>query len=349
MSKRHRAAKCIVMLLLFAVLAAGLLTGCAFQRDRKNTCTTVDYLDTVCTLTAYEDSERFVAASYIFLSELERYDRLFDIYTRYEGLNNLYALNRAEGEPMTVDRDIFDLLSDGLKAYEMTDGQVNICMGSVLSVWHRYMEQGYGVPTDEELSSAAGHVSPENLLLDPETLTVRMTDPDMRIDVGAVAKGWIADRLAGTLEAAGFENFAINLGGNIALRGRKDDGTLWHIGIESPDGTGDFVNLIALDGEDAISTSGSYQRYYDWEGGRYHHIIDPDTLWPADTFVSVSVVSRSACLSDCLSTALFNMSEQQGRELIRQLEETVQVMWIYRDGTCVKTEGWPVWDQQKTR
>ena len=74
MSKRHRAAKCIVTLLLFAVLAAGLLTGCAFQRDRKNTCTTVDYLDTVCTLTAYEDSERFVAASYIFLSELEHYE-----------------------------------------------------------------------------------------------------------------------------------------------------------------------------------------------------------------------------------------------------------------------------------
>ena len=301
-----------------------------------------DYFDTVTTVSGYAESkEVFDRIASSALEELGEYHRLFTIYHRFEGLENLCTINelvKGEHRTVTVDRRIIDMLLYAKDMYAKTNGRVNIAMGSVLSIWHDYREIGMSDPASatlppmDKLTAAARHTDINCLVIDEENLTVTLTDPAMKLDVGAIAKGYAVEMVARRLEEQGVTGFVLNVGGNVRTIGAKGNGDKWVVGIENPtdDEEKPYLAYLGLAGE-ALVTSGSYQRYYLVDGKRYHHIIDPDTLMPSEGFTSVSILTGSSADGDALSTALFCMSFEEGLALIESMPNT-EAMWVFHDG-----------------
>ena len=337
--KRKITPKEVVMtILLFAILAALVVlataVGSKYRDDIKPRHKDIfDYFDTASRIGFYyEDSERDSEALAIIDAEIKKYHELFDIYHGYDGVVGVYELNRkAKDGAVTVSRELFDFLEFSKEMCILTNGEVNVAMGAVLSIWHEHRELGISLPTSEELDRAAEHCDINNLVLDKENLTVRFADPEMSLDVGAVAKGYTAERIAEALSDAGFTSITLNLGGNVRVIGEKPNGEGWLTGIENPYSiNGDYIHQTTLSNTSAV-TSGDYQRYYEVNGVRYHHIIDKDTLMPADHFSSVTVYTQDSGLADALSTALFNMTYEEGLALINELDD-VSVVWAFTDG-----------------
>ena len=299
-----------------------------------------DYFDTVSTIVGYEETQAEFDEKCEFIEkELKRYHELYDIYHSYSGVTNFYTMNKeAAKAPVRVDPDIIALLKFGREVYDITLGKTNFAMGSVLSIWHEYRDLGNydplaaALPTMEELRAAAQHCDIEDVVIDEEAGTVFYADPLLRLDVGAIAKGYATERITQDLIKMGANNYALNIGGNIRTIGAKSGGGGWVAGIQNPDLTSSETYLlkVSLAGK-ALVTSGSYQRYYYVDNVRYHHIIDPETLMPKDTFVSVSILNEDSGMADALSTACFNLSLEDGMALIASLPDT-EAMWVEPDG-----------------
>jgi len=340
--------KRFVILALALSLLCPLFTSCEKPKERFTTYT-FDYFDTVTTIIGSADSkEKFDEVADRVLAELSRYHKLFTTYHRYDGLENLCTINElvdGEHRVVTVDPKIIDMLSYAKEMHEKTDGKVNIAMGSVLSIWHEYREIGISSPADaqlpprELLEDAAQHVDINSLVIDEENCTVTITDPKMKLDVGAVAKGWAVEKIARSLEADGITGYVLNVGGNVRTIGTKADSTPWTVGVENPedDPARPYFAELSLSGESLVS-SGTYQRYYIVDGVRYHHIIDPATLYPAEEYLMVSIVTKSSADGDALSTALFCMSVEEGLEIIESLPGT-EAMWVLQDGEQITSSG----------
>ena len=309
-----------------------------------------EYFDTVTTVTGYAETKaEFDKVAADILSGLEEYHRLCNIYEEYDGVANLYTVNQLDGgkHPIVkVDRKIIDMLLYAKETYALTNGKVNIALGSVLSIWHTCREEAKKdpasarLPSTEELAAASEHTEIECLVIDESACAVTLTDPQMTLDVGAIAKGYAVEMVAREMEKKQISGYLINVGGNVRAIGEKPDGSRWVVGVESPEGKEEHSDRLALTGE-ALVTSGSYQRYYTVNGERYHHIIDPDTLMPAKGFLSVSVLTADSALGDALSTALFCMTLSEGEALIGSLPHT-EAMWILPNGEKRVTDGWSV-------
>ncbi len=343
-----------IMLLMVMML---MVAACnAKERKQKFTKTCFEYFDTVTTIIGYaENEEEFLSVSEFVCNELSIYHKLYDIYNLYDGITNLALINKTYNDghkSYTVDREIMDLLLYAKKIYKMTEGETNIAMGSVLSIWHDYRERGNKDPTnatlpDEEiLRSASKHTDINNLILDEENMSVFISDPEMKLDVGAFAKGYAVEMTARKLEAKGISGYTINVGGNIRAIGSKPNGDLWKIGIENPDTDIDepYIEYLQIEGKSVV-TSGSYHRFYSVDGVNYHHIIDKDTLYPSAYFSSVSVVCSDSGLADALSTAMFSMPYEDGLALAESLDD-VQVLWCMKDGTLKMTSGMEKYREQ---
>ncbi|MBE6656822.1 MAG: FAD:protein FMN transferase [Ruminococcaceae bacterium] len=332
--------KTSVLLLLTAFFLSVLFSSCAL-RETKFTAYSLDYFDTATTITGYaEDRAAFDSISNDILSVLGEYHRLYTIYHHYDDMENLCTVNTLENgvhRTVPVDRRITDMLLYAKDMYALTDGRMNIAMGSVLSIWHDYRTAGLdepsaaALPSMEELSRAALHTNIDDLVIDEEAGTVFLADPDMTLDVGAIAKGYAVEMAAQMLEERGISGYVINVGGNVRTVGSKPDGSPWLAGIENPNPTDDapYVGYLHLTGE-SIVTSGTYQRYYMVDGKSYHHIIDADTLFPAEGYLSISIVCKNSALGDALSTALFCMTPEDGLALVERLAD-VEALWILAD------------------
>ena len=326
-----------------AILALIMLVGCAPQKTRYS-AVNIDCFDTVTQIIAYTETKaEFDELEGLVFSELERYHRLFDAYNEYEGVNNIKTLNEnAANEPIKVDPELFELLEFSKQLFEKTNGKCNVFLGAVLQIWHAHREESLSnsystVPTAESLWEKGVYALSDNVVLDSENLTVFFTTPEVQLDVGAVAKGFAADKIAALLREKGCDSAAVSLGGNVITIGKRADGKEWSIGIQDPfDENGTVLSVKLTD--TSLVTSGDYQRYY-WHGGKkYHHIIDPDTLLPAEHFSSVSIICESSALADALSTALFCMSEAEGHALVQEIGGC-EVMWITPDGEITSTLG----------
>ena len=337
----------IAAILLLSLFLVGL---CACRpKLQKFSTYSFDHFDTATSIVGYaETQEAFDAVSGEILRELGEYHKLFTIYDRYEGLENLCTVNElVDGahRVVKVDARILDMLKYAKEMYEKTDGRVNVAMGSVLSIWHDYREAGREepwaaeLPPMDKLRAAAEHTNIDDLVIDEEAGTVFLADPQMKLDVGAIAKGYAVEMVAQMLEARGITGYVINVGGNVRTVGTKGDGEAWTAGIDNPDGDADnpYFALVSLVGESLV-TSGSYQRYYVVDGKPYHHIIHPETLMPSEGFTSVSVLTKSSALGDALSTALFCMNLEEGLALVEALEG-VEALWILSDGTRLESSG----------
>lgn len=307
----------------------------------------IEYFDTVSVVVGYEESQdAFDKTSKEIENLLKEYHQLYDIYMSYEGINNICTINKNAGkEPVKVDKKIIELLDYCREIYTLTNGKVNVAMGSVLSIWHNYRNVGINDPVNAslppmaDLQKAAEHTDIDDIIIDRENSTVFLTDPEMKLDVGAVAKGYATEKIAQHLISKGVNHYALNFGGNIRTIGNKGDGTDWSAAVTNPDKTSDtpYLMNVALNGK-VFVTSGSYERFYTVKGKDYHHIINPDTLMPENNFTSISIYAEDSGLADVLSTATFNMTYDEGKKLIEGLKG-VEAMWITSDYEILYSSG----------
>jgi len=327
-----------VLILLLSLL----LAGCAAPAPelKQYNATFLSLFDTVTTIVGRAESEAlFQEKAQQIHDRLLVYHKLFDIYNDYEGINNLKTVNDNAGiAPVKVDSAIIELLLDCRSYYEITGGRVNVAMGSVLRLWHEARTDGLDDPLNaylpdmDALKNAAMHTSIDDMIIDPVASTVYLADPELRLDVGAVAKGWASQKVAEDLE----RGILISVGGNVCSTGPKDaSGTPWVVGIDNPDHEGFIHTVYITDG--SVVTSGDYQRWYMVDGELYHHLIDPDTLYPSKYWKSVSIICADSGLADALSTALFLLPLQEGQEILDQCG--AEALWLDASGQCYYSPG----------
>lgn len=334
--------------LLTGIIVGSLLLSCRSQNTdwKRYNAQFLGLFDTVTQITGYaEDQQTFQKQVEQIYGELEEYHRLYDIYQEYEGMANIRTINQQAGiAPVRVDRRILDLLEFGRDMYEKTNGTVNICMGSVLLIWHNYREQAVDdpdaarLPGMEELQRAAEHCRMENLIIDKENKTVFLADPKMSLDVGAIAKGYALEQTVKTAqEEFRVKSVLLSVGGNLRAIGTKPDGSLWNAGIRLPEELEERLPEFhcGLNGQSLVC-SGDDQRYYLVDGVRYHHIIDPKTLMPAGYSRLTAIWGTDSGVADALSTAIFTMPYEEGRKLLESFPG-VQGLWIFKDGTYLST------------
>ena len=310
----------IALLLAISLLLCGCSTLLPQESTQKQyTATFLTLFDTLTTIIGRAESEEaFREKAQKIHDELLIYHELFDIYDSYEGKVNLKTLNDTAAQgPVKVDEKILHLLADCKELYIGTGKRVNAAMGAVLSLWHEARSDGREdplnayLPSREALEEASRHCDFDDVILDEAASTVYFADPLLKLDVGAVAKGWAVQRVA---EAAP-TGLLISVGGNVCATGAKNaEGSPWVIGIENPDG-GEYLHTLNIT-KGSVVTSGDYQRAYTVEGKLYHHIIDPDTLQPSHYWRSVTVVGEDSGIADALSTALFLLPQEEGQKLL---------------------------------
>ena len=328
--------------LALVMVLSMLLCGCtgAGEEPKQYSATFLTVFDTVTTIVGRDVSEEaFTEKAQAVHDELLVYHQLFDIYNVYEGLNNLKTINDHPGEAVSVDPVIIELLLDCKQYYELTGGRVNAAMGSVLALWHEAREDGLNdfanayLPDSGALTEAAQHTGWDSVVIDEENATVTITDPGLRLDVGAIAKGWSVQRAAENAP----EGLLISVGGNVCATGPKDgSGTPWVVGVQDPDGGENYLHTLYLT-KGSMVTSGDYQRTYMVDGELYHHIIDPDTLYPGRLWRAVTVVCPDSGLADALSTALFLLPIEEGQKLLDACGSTA--MWVDAEGNMYYSTG----------
>ena len=331
----------LCLLLLTSILLTGCASGEQAPETKQYNATFLTLFDTVTTIVGRaENEEAFRVTSQAIHDELLQYHQLFDIYHDYDGINNLKTINDNAGiGTVQVDSRIIDLLKDCKSYYELTQGMVNPAMGSVLQLWHVARNDGINDPANaylpqaDALNAAAQHMDFAAVIIDETDSTVYLTNPEMRLDVGAVAKGWSVQRVAENAPSG----LLISVGGNVCATGPKDtSGTPWVVGIQDPDGGDNYLHTLYLT-TGSLVTSGDYQRAYVVDGELYHHIIDPNTLYPSTLWRSVTILCDDSGLADALSTALFLLPLEVGQAI---LDETgAYAMWVNRNGEIFYSPG----------
>ncbi len=344
---------------LLALTVAGAVALTAAACSQKPVLTRYDaqflqLFDTVTSVVGYaKDKETFTAYAQELHDELEVYHQLYDIYKEYDGINNIKTINDNAGiEPVVVDEKIIDMLELAKELDVKTNGYFNVAMGSVLSIWHGYRTMGIDdpetaeLPPMEKLKAASEHMNIQDVVIDREASTVYLADPEMRLDVGAIAKGYATEMVCRKLEEDGLTNALVSVGGNVRAIGTKDDGSKWKLGIQNPDLSSEtkYLHMIAVD-DMSLVTSGVYQRYYTVDGVQYHHIVNPDTLMPWFEYDSVSILCKDSGIADALSTAVFNMTQEDGQALIESMDG-VEAMWLYPDGSEKYSSGFQAYMEE---
>ncbi len=342
--------------LAMAILLSVSLCGCgSTSKIQKYSSSFFDCFDTVITVYGYADNQAafneftaLVHERFVLLHEQ------FDAYHEYEGINNVYTVNKKAGvEPVKVSAELFDLIKRSKELYTQTGGKVNIALGAVLDVWSTYRELATKAPDNavlpdtKELGMAAQHIDINQIVLDEQAQTVYLTDPYMSLDVGAVAKGYVCEVVKNYLTAKKYDSFVISAGGNVVTVGQDiGQGSDWSIGIQNPDTqtAGDVIDTVFAANK-AVVTAGSYQRYFTVNGVRYNHIIDPATLMPAAHFDSVTVICDDSMLADYMATTLFILPAEQAMALAEKTQG-LEAVWVDTQGAITYTSGYP--DYSKT-
>lgn len=295
--------------LISLILIAALLCLCGGCTQESGVQETYFAMDTVMDLKVWgKDAEEGITQIKAMLSELEQ------TWSTTDSASVLSRLN--SGEKLALSEEESALLARVEALSERTGGAFNPKLRSLSLAWGFY-HQDYRVPTADEIAAA-------------------MADPQW--DLGAALKGYAGQQAVTLLEALDVDRAMLNLGGNAQTYGEKPDGSPWQIGIQNPDG-GDTIGIVSVTGTCSIVTSGDYQRYFEQDGVKYHHILDPETGYPADSGLrSVTVICRDGLTADALSTALFVMGLEKGAEFWRESDD-FEAVFITADGGIYATEG----------
>jgi len=277
--------------------------------------------DTVVTITAYASQETV--------------DGTLRICADYEALlsktiegSDVWNLNHADGNPVEVHPETAELIRLAIEVGKASEGAFDITIAPVSALWD-FTADAPVLPDPEALHAAAARVDYRNIAVDGNTVTLKN---NAEIDLGGIAKGYIADRVADYLHEQGVTSACINMGGNVLTIGTKPDGTPWTIGIRDPNGTPDRSAEVLKLGRAAVVTSGNYERFFELDGIRYHHILDPKTGMPVSNgLASVTIIGTRSDLCDALSTACFVLGEERSKVLLD--EYNVRAIFLYNDGS----------------
>ena len=285
-------------------------------------------LDTVCQIMVYKEADRPAAQKALEL--LKKYESIFS-RTREDA--ELYKLNHSEGKVFTASDELYNLIRDALSFSELSGGAFDITLGAVSDLYH-FSESDPVLPEVSDLKEALLHTGYRHVhLLDNHEILI--DDPACQIDLGAIAKGYIADRLKESLVTDGVESALISLGGNLLAIGQKPDKKPFVLGIRYPDKTSQEV-IKSLEVTDAsLVTSGTYERSFEKDGQLYHHILDPKTGTPVrNGFLSCSILSETSETADALSTLCFILGPETSAELLTNFPGT-HAWFIAEDLTII--------------
>jgi FAD:protein FMN transferase len=278
-----------------------------------------------------DDAAKGSTAIDALMAEMRRIDELMSHYKPESELSRINL--HAAAEPVHVDRELFDLLKLSLHFSEITDGAFDI---TYAGVGRLYDYRLHIKPTEAQIQAALPTVNWRNLILDPDTLTVRFARPGMRIDVGGIGKGYAVDRCTAVLQSLGFRHALVTAGGDSRIIGDRD-GRPWVIGIRHPDDPNKIVTRLPLV-DTAMSTSGDYYRYFDNNGVRYHHIIDPRTGHSASRVRSATILGPTATETDGLSKTAFVLGAEKTLEIINRMPQ-FDAVFITPDGRVLYSHG----------
>lgn len=304
---------------LSAVLTASalLLTGCSGAKSSTQTDQDLTYtdmlFDTVIKIQILDPADESILDG---LKKLcEKYDTMFSA-TNTD--SELYKLNHANGQPFTVSSETVNLIQEGIHYSKLSGGAFDLTIEPVSALWD-FKADKPTVPSSDAIAQAVSHV--DYTKVDIQDNTVTLEDPEAGIDLGAIAKGYIADQVKTYLKEQGIKHAIINLGGNVDVIGTKPDGSKYNIGIQKPfDESGEAITSVQLK-DQTVVTSGIYERYFKKNGKLYHHILDPRTGYPCENnLYSVSIITDSSTKADALSTTCFLLGYEKGMELIQSMD-----------------------------
>lgn len=312
--------KRLTALLTFAVL---FLSGCSGWKDERNKVYTDTLFDTVVRIEILDraDDEILEGCENI----CKKYHAMFS--NKIED-SEISRINSAGGNPVEVSDETVTLLTKAIYYGDLSNGAFDVTIAPVSNLWDFHGETPVP-PAPETVCEAASHVDYKNIFI--EDNTVRLLDPYAAIDVGGIAKGYIADILKKYLKEQGVKHAIINLGGNVLTIGSRPDGSDYNIGIQKPfDMTGEPITSVRIS-EKSVVTSGTYQRYFEADGKIYHHILDPHTGYPCENnLASVTIITDSSLTADALSTTCFLLGYDKSMRLIEQLDN-VDAVFITDD------------------
>lgn len=265
------------------------------------------------------------------MAEMRRVDELMSTYKPTSQLSQVNA--KAATEPVIVDADLFGLLQTALEYSRITNGAFDI---TYASVGYLYDYRKHIKPTEEQIAAALPAVDYRHVLLDPKHRTVRFSQPGVRIDLGGIAKGWAVDQGIAILQKAGIEHAMVTAGGDTRIIGDRF-GHPWVVGIRDPRDRNQVIIRMPLV-DSALSTSGDYERYFEADGVRHHHIISPSTGHSASAVRSVTILGSSATRTDGLSKTIFVLGIEEGMKIIDKLDD-VDAVAIDKEGRIFYSKG----------
>lgn len=319
------------IIITISVILFIVLISLIFINKKQEYSKNIYYMDTYIYVKVYSNNKN--EANKI-LTEVENiykeYHELSDRYNHYDGIINIYDIkNNTSGDKyLMLDNKLYELLEYS-KNWSNNYNKVNIEIGNIIDVWKKYRDRGEGIPSLEELESNKNYV--ELILLGDN----KILNNHPNLDLGSITKGYATEVVGKYLESIGVNDYLINAGGNVKV-GNAYEKDVYKIGVQSPIEGEDLLTIVK--GENiSVVTSGGYERNYEYDGKVYHHIIDPDTLYPSDYTKSVTVITSNSALGDILSTTLFLMSIEEGKELVKQIE--AEAIWYTNDNEIIKSEG----------
>lgn len=325
-----------------ALSLSAFLTGCGGVNITPVSSSGL-YFDTVVTVTLYD----YPGSSKSILDECmnmcERYDNLLS--SSVSG-SDVWNINHADVFPVEISDDTAYVLSTALEYCELSDGKLDITLGQVSELWDfssQAQSDSPSLPDERKICDALTHVNYKNIILEQNersNFQVTLLDPDADIELGFIAKGYIADRLKDYLEEQGVKSALINLGGNVLVLGNKPDGSEFTIGIQKPfSDMGESITTVSINNKTVVS-SGVYERYFYVNDKLYHHILNSDTGYPiASNVLGVSIITNKSIDADALSTLCFILGPDKGIELIENTPDT-EVMFILNDYEIIYSSGW---------
>jgi thiamine biosynthesis lipoprotein len=336
--------KYILLITAFCMLL--LSAGCGLKSTPLQEVTGERfYMDTLIQIKVYsEDAARGQQALDLAFAAFERIDHAAGRFQKAgndlpdaNDVSDVVKINQNAGnKPVQVSVDTQKIIQRANYFAALCGGAFDITIGPVMDLW------GFGhgsqlVPADEQLSQALTLVDYQKVQVDPVQKTVFLSLPGMVMDLGGVAKGYATDEAVEALKEAGIRHAIINAGGNVYALGTKPDGSPWRVGVQDPRNTQEIIAVLAVS-DRAVVSSGDYQRFFEQDGNRYHHILDPATGKPAGQVMQTTVVTDSAMDADILSTTLFVLGPQNGLDFVQGLP-TTEAIFVGLDKQINYTEG----------
>ncbi len=327
--RKNRVVRFWLALCLFLLFLS--LGGCRDGKFREESRTGF-YFDTVVTLKLYGVKDETVFdGCFAICEELER------IFSRTREDSELYAVNHRTSDTVEVSDELAKLIEAGLSYYYVTDGAFDITVAPLSELWD--FKNGEGkVPSGTALQGALSRVDARKVKLEGRTLI--FDSPDIMLELGAIVKGYAADRLKGYLKEQGVTAGTINLGGNVLTIGGKPDGTVWKVGLQKPFGdSGESVEIVEVKDQSVVS-SGVYERFFREDGRLYHHILDARTGYPVENGLwQVTIRSEESLTGDLLSTVCFLLGPEAGMAYVESLEG-VEASFINENLQITHSSGW---------